>query len=133
MNATAKRGKRTASKTDQIIGERIRLRRLEIGMSQEQLAALLGITFQQVQKYEKGVNRVSASRLLDVADVLETPVTKFYDNLSKRDGASSKLLETTSYANELSTVLVNLSDAGRDLLLDTARTFARHEALKRRK
>jgi len=57
------------------VGHRIRARRLANGMSQEVLARALGITFQQVQKYEKGANRVSASRLTHIAEVLQTPVT----------------------------------------------------------
>ncbi len=59
----------------------MRARRLELGMSQETLAGLLGITFQQVQKYEKGVNRIAASRLYDIANVLEVPAASFFDGL----------------------------------------------------
>lgn len=60
------------------MGKKIRLRRVEIGMSQSDLAGKLGVTFQQVQKYEKGVNRVSANRLEQIADALGVPVTFFY-------------------------------------------------------
>lgn len=62
---------RAAGATDRRLGERVRVRRLEIGMTQERLAELLGVTFQQVQKYEKGVNRVAVSRLLDIASALQ--------------------------------------------------------------
>jgi transcriptional regulator with XRE-family HTH domain len=55
---------------------------LEIGMSQERLADLLGVTFQQVQKYEKGVNRIAASRLFDISGALEIPVARFFEGLS---------------------------------------------------
>lgn len=72
---------RTASGIDVQLGERVRARRLEIGMSQERLADLLGVTFQQVQKYEKGVNRIAASRLFDIAAALETPVCDFFEGL----------------------------------------------------
>ena len=72
---------RAASKNDKIIGSRVRERRLEIDMSQERLAELLGITFQQVQKYEKGINRISASRLYDVAGALNVQVSYFYAGL----------------------------------------------------
>lgn len=63
------------------VGQRIRLRRMVLGLSQEKLAEGLGLTFQQVQKYEKGVNRVGASRLFDLARVLEVPVAYFFDGL----------------------------------------------------
>ncbi len=61
------------------VGSCVRMRRLTIEMSQEKLADGLGITFQQVQKYEKGTNRISASRLQHIAQILEVPVTFFFD------------------------------------------------------
>jgi transcriptional regulator with XRE-family HTH domain len=64
---------------DRYVGARMRVRRLEVGMSQEKLGEFLGITFQQVQKYEKGTNRVSISRLHQIAQALETPVSYFYE------------------------------------------------------
>lgn len=64
---------------DKAIGQRIRLRRTAIGMSQEKLGEILGVTFQQVQKYEKGTNRVGASRLQSIADALGVPVSFFFD------------------------------------------------------
>lgn len=72
---------RAAGLVDKRLGERVRRRRLEIGMSQEKLADLLGVTFQQVQKYEKGVNRIAASRLLSIAQALEVPVASLFENL----------------------------------------------------
>ncbi len=60
------------------VGRRIRVRRLERQMSQTELAARLGVTFQQVQKYEKGLNRVGAGRLMRVAEALEVPVSFFF-------------------------------------------------------
>lgn len=65
--------------TDQYVGSRLRLRRRMLGMSQETLARSIGLTFQQVQKYEKGLNRVSASRLQQVAQALRIPVSFFFD------------------------------------------------------
>ena len=65
------------------VGNRIRLRRTLLGLSQEKLASLLGLTFQQVQKYEKGMNRVGASRLWDISKVLETPISFFYEDMDK--------------------------------------------------
>lgn len=78
---------RAANAIDRKIGQRVRSRRLEIGMSQERLAELLGITFQQVQKYEKGVNRIAASRLFDISAALQQPVARFYEGLSSRAAA----------------------------------------------
>ncbi len=65
------------------VGNRIRLRRTLLGLSQEKLASLLGLTFQQVQKYERGMNRVGASRLWDIGKVLEVPIGFFYEDMDK--------------------------------------------------
>lgn len=66
------------------VGNRIRLRRTLLGLSQEKLAALLGLTFQQVQKYERGMNRVGASRLWDIGKVLEVPIGFFYEDMDRK-------------------------------------------------
>jgi transcriptional regulator with XRE-family HTH domain len=66
------------------IGRKIRALRLQRGMSQSALAEAIGLTFQQVQKYEKGANRVSAGRLQKIADVLSVPVTFFYPSMTAR-------------------------------------------------
>ena len=71
--------KSSSQEIDACVGRRIRARRLELEMSQEQLATLLGITFQQVQKYEKGINRVSASRLWDISRTMGVPVSYFFE------------------------------------------------------
>jgi transcriptional regulator with XRE-family HTH domain len=63
------------------VGSRIRLRRTLLGLSQERLGEALGLTFQQVQKYEIGMNRVSASRLFDLSRVLDVPIGFFFDNV----------------------------------------------------
>jgi transcriptional regulator with XRE-family HTH domain len=73
--------KRTGNR-DLRIGALIRLRRTSIGMSQEKLGEILGVTFQQVQKYEKGTNRVSASRLVEIAAALDAPVGYFLDQVA---------------------------------------------------
>ena len=81
------------------VGSRIRLRRMMIGMSQEKLGERLGLTFQQVQKYEKGANRVGASRLYAISNILEVPVEFFFadmpDTISsmERQGDSKGLAE----------------------------------------
>ncbi len=69
------------SPIDVHVGSRIRLRRTLLGMSQEKLGEALGLTFQQVQKYERGVNRVGASRLFDLARVLDVPISFFFDDM----------------------------------------------------
>ena len=64
------------------VGARIRLRRTLLGISQERLAEMIGLTFQQVQKYERGANRVSSSRLLDLAQGLDVTVSYFFEDMS---------------------------------------------------
>jgi len=64
------------------VGRRVRLRRTLLGLSQEKLGEALGLTFQQVQKYERGANRVGASRLFDLSRVLDVPVSFFFDDMS---------------------------------------------------
>ncbi len=66
---------------DKHVGSRVRMRRMLVGMSQEKLGEALGITFQQIQKYEKGTNRISASRLQQIASVLGVTISYFYDGL----------------------------------------------------
>jgi transcriptional regulator with XRE-family HTH domain len=81
---------RSANAVDRRLGQRVRTRRLEIGMSQERLAEILGVTFQQVQKYEKGVNRIAASRLFAISSALDMPIARFFEGLSPvRRGAAS--------------------------------------------
>jgi transcriptional regulator with XRE-family HTH domain len=70
---------KTPDAIDVHVGRRIRMRRIECGLSQEKLAASLNLTFQQVQKYEKGTNRVGSSRLQKIADTLQTTVGYFFD------------------------------------------------------
>jgi transcriptional regulator with XRE-family HTH domain len=76
--------------TDRHVGSRVRMRRKMLSMSQTGLADAVGVTFQQIQKYEKGTNRISASRLLQVSHVLQVPVSFFFEDPSgpsKRMGA----------------------------------------------
>ncbi len=63
------------------VGSRVRLRRTLLGMSQEKLGQAIGLTFQQVQKYERGANRIGASRLFDLSRVLDVPVSFFFDDM----------------------------------------------------
>jgi transcriptional regulator with XRE-family HTH domain len=72
-------GKKQPNPIDVHVGSRVRLRRMMLGMSQEKLGENLGITFQQIQKYEKGTNRIGASRLQHIARVLSMPVSYFFE------------------------------------------------------
>jgi transcriptional regulator with XRE-family HTH domain len=83
------RGTGVPDPVDIQVGARVRTRRLLIGMNQETLARALGLTFQQVQKYEGGANRVSASRLSQIADILGVPISYFFSDLEPDGGESS--------------------------------------------
>ena len=74
-----------ARQADKDIGQRILLRRVELGMSQQTLASALGVTFQQIQKYENGINRVNAPRLQQIAISLRVPFSFFYDGSKSSD------------------------------------------------
>jgi transcriptional regulator with XRE-family HTH domain len=74
---------------DMHVGKRLRLRRTLLGMSQEQLGTELNITFQQVQKYERAANRISASRLWDMSQILDVPISYFFDDMSETTMQSS--------------------------------------------
>lgn len=78
-NTDEERNARRANPIDVHVGSRVKLRRTLLGMSQEKLGEQLGLTFQQIQKYEKGVNRIGASRLFELARVLNVPVQYFYE------------------------------------------------------
>lgn len=71
------------------VGSRVRLRRTLLGMSQEKLGAALGLTFQQVQKYERGTNRIGSSRLYQLGRILEVPVSFFFDDMPSETAASA--------------------------------------------
>jgi transcriptional regulator with XRE-family HTH domain len=81
-------GRKSPDPTDLYVGQRVRMRRLELHMTQTGLANALKVTFQQVQKYEKGSNRTSASKLQQIAHVLKVPPSYFFDGgpLSKANG-----------------------------------------------
>ena len=81
------------------VGERLKLRRLLRGMSQESLGEMLGVTFQQIQKYERGVNRIGSSRLFAIGQILETPISWFFDDLAEEptpQGVNTGLSEARS-------------------------------------
>jgi transcriptional regulator with XRE-family HTH domain len=81
--------KKAPNPIDKHVGSRVRMRRMMLSMSQEKLGAALGLTFQQVQKYEKGTNRIGASRLQQISDILQVPVAFFFEGapaLQQGDG-----------------------------------------------
>jgi transcriptional regulator with XRE-family HTH domain len=88
--------RKTPDPIDVHVGSRIRMRRLMLRISQEKLADGLGLTFQQVQKYEKGVNRVGASRLQAISDILKVPVSFFFDDAPQVPSSSKKRAEAPS-------------------------------------
>jgi transcriptional regulator with XRE-family HTH domain len=84
--------KRTTGRTQDIdrhVGARIRERRIMLGLTQQQLADLIGVTYQQAHKYERGINRVSAGRLFEIARVLTVPVSYFFEGLDAQGGRSA--------------------------------------------
>jgi transcriptional regulator with XRE-family HTH domain len=85
------------SPVDRHVGSRVRMRRMMLGMSQEKLGDALGYTFQMVQKYEKGVNRISASKLQHISQILQVPVPFFFEGAP---GGVDGTAESPSYINE---------------------------------
>ena len=84
--------KKQANPVDGHVGNRMRLRRMLVGLSQEKMGEMLGLTFQQVQKYEKGVNRIGAGRLYQIAEILSVPISYFYEGfvgLEPRHGGAN--------------------------------------------
>lgn len=73
-----------ANDTDRHVGARIRERRIMLGLSQQQMADLIGVTYQQAHKYERGINRISAGRLYEIAQVLGVPVNYFFEGLDNK-------------------------------------------------
>ena len=81
--------KKAPNPTDKHVGARVRMRRMMLSMSQEKLGDALGLTFQQVQKYEKGANRIGASRLQQIAHILQVPVSFFFEGAPSAPGSHS--------------------------------------------
>ena len=133
--------RRNPNPIDIHVGNRVRMRRMLIGMSQEKLGERLGLTFQQVQKYEKGSNRVSASRLYQMAQILGVPVQFFFEDISEissQQGAdvsgSSESGEIMDFLNSSEGVQLNrafneiASSNVRRRVVDLVKSIAGHEA-----
>lgn len=84
LSGSSRRATSRTQDIDRYVGARIRERRIMLGLTQQQLADLIGVTYQQAHKYERGINRVSAGRLFEVAQVLSVPVNYFFDGLEQR-------------------------------------------------
>ena len=99
-----KRGRKRKDETegpnpvDIFVGSKVRFRRTLLNMSQEKLATAMGLTFQQVQKYERGLNRISASRLWEIANILKTPISFFFDGAA---GDGKKAMRVAEKHNEI--------------------------------
>ena len=90
--------KKVPNPTDKHVGARVRMRRMMLAMSQEKLGDALGLTFQQVQKYEKGTNRIGASRLQQISNTLQVPVAFFFEGAPSLPGRSGGMAEAPSPA-----------------------------------
>ncbi len=113
------------------VGARVRTRRLLIGMNQETLARALGLTFQQVQKYEGGANRVSASRLSQIAEILGVPIAYFFSDLelggaesSPRDREARERLQRPETIDLIRAFYAIADQALRDQFLDMVKAVA---------
>jgi transcriptional regulator with XRE-family HTH domain len=132
--------KKQANPIDVQVGNRVRIRRMLIGMSQERLGDLLGLTFQQVQKYEKGVNRIGAGRLFEMARILNVPVDFFYEGVNAHagqpgaaEGEGAPVMEFVSSGEglQLSLAFMKIKDAKvRKRVLDLVKSLAEEEAQK---
>lgn len=134
-----KENKKKPNPTDIHVGSRIRLRRNMLGMSQEKLGETLGITFQQIQKYEKGTNRVGASRLQAIAEVLGVPVSFLFEDAPGQDSANRGFAEdasatlaidfcTSTEGLQLNRAFVKISDSKvRRRIIDLVKALAAEE------
>ncbi len=134
--------KKQANPIDIQVGNRVRIRRMLIGMSQERLGDLLGLTFQQVQKYEKGVNRIGAGRLFEVSRILNVPVDFFYEGvatqltgqpgMSEPEGAPPVMEFVSSGEGlQLSLAFMKIKDSKvRKRVLDLVKSLAEEESQK---
>ena len=129
--------KKQANPIDIQVGNRVRIRRMLIGMSQERLGDLLGLTFQQVQKYEKGVNRIGAGRLFEISRILNVPIDFFYEGvaaagLAEPEG-SAPVMEFVSSGEglQLSLAFMKIKDIRvRKRVLDLVKSLAEEEEQK---
>jgi len=129
--------KKQANPVDTRVGNRVRIRRMLIGMSQEKLGDLLGLTFQQVQKYEKGVNRIGAGRLYEISRILGVPIDFFYEGVSAAleggvgESGAAPIMEFVSSGEglQLSLAFMKIKDSKvRKRVLDLVKSLSNEEA-----
>lgn len=116
------------------VGIRVRLRRTLLGLTQGQLGEAVGLTFQQVQKYERGYNRISASRLYDLSRVLDVPIGFFFDSMGEEIEAQSPARIATATAGLAPTDVHDLGSWGKRETLELVRAYycITDEKLRRR-
>ncbi len=117
-----------ANVADRHVGTRIRERRIMLGLSQQQLAVMIGVTYQQAHKYERGLNRISAGRLYDIAQVLNVPISWFFEGMED-DGAGAEMSQRQRMCLELArnfALIENLKH--QEALSQMARALAQAEA-----
>ena len=117
---------RTARGTDvdSFVGSRIRERRVMLGLSQQQMAHMIGVTYQQAHKYERGINRISAGRLYEIARVLRVPVSYFFEGL-EGDGGEDELSTRQRMCLELARNFTQIpNERHREALSQLARVLA---------
>jgi transcriptional regulator with XRE-family HTH domain len=123
--AKAKAAQRAVTQLDGVIGNRLRARRLELNVTQSQLAQQLGVSFQQVQKYERGVNRLSGSRLVQVANMLKTDVAYFMGDLTDKAPVSELAsFLATKHGLAINQAMLRLDATHRKAVIGLARTLA---------
>jgi len=118
--------KKVPNPIDKHVGSRVRMRRMMMGMSQEKLGDALGLTFQQVQKYEKGSNRIGASRLQQIAHILQVPVSFFFENAPVPPG------QQTGFSEESTEYLQSTLSTSDGLALIKAFSNIQNPKLRRR-
>ena len=111
----------TDNQIDQYVGDRVRARRRELSLSQTDLATAVGVTFQQVQKYERGFNRISASKLYQIGHVLKVEPGYFFDGLERVDTIQND--EQYRDAMTFADAAFALPKAKREILMEIARIF----------
>ena len=114
---------------DSYVGKRVRFRRWQLGLTQQQLADKIGVKYQQIQKYETGANRLSASRLWEVATALDTPVSYFFEDASGNDSNYVGATEITDFSTgkkalKLVRAYYGIPVAHRKKLFDLARALS---------
>jgi transcriptional regulator with XRE-family HTH domain len=118
------------TETDKYVGARIRERRIMMGLSQQDITDLIGVTYQQAHKYERGINRISASRLYDIAGVLKVEVSFFFDDLEAGSN-DNEVAPTQRMCMELARNFMSIQDKSQqEALSQMARVLAENNELQ---